>query len=190
MRGLERFRAIGGDLASVASVASFFVSRVDAETDARLDALGADPELKGKMGIANAKLAYQQYRQRFSGDRWESFASLGALPQRCLWASTSVKDPSERDVRYVEGLVGEHTITTIPVPTLQAFQDHGEVRRTLSANVEAAAGVYHAVAAAGVDHLDVSRTLERDGVRRFQQSFDELLAGIERERCHASRPSG
>ena len=135
LRGLERFLAGGGDASGIASVASFFVSRVDTEADKRLDAIGTDEALalRGKLAIANAKLAYRNYLEVFAGARWEALAARGATPQRCLWASTSTKNPDYRDVLYVENLLGPDTVDTMPRETIEAFQDHGEVARTLDA---------------------------------------------------------
>src|SRR5207237_10781250 len=131
--GLIRFGAAGGDVASVHSVASFFVSRVDSETDRRLAAVGAPAELQGKLGIANARLAYERYRKSFShrDELWAELSAAGAQPQRCLWASTSTKNPAYRDVLYVEELIGPETVNTMPEPTLRAFQEHGRVAATL-----------------------------------------------------------
>src|SRR6266566_2773646 len=123
-----RLAESGGDASQVASVASFFVSRVDTETDKRLEQLGGHDELKGKLAVANAKLAYQRYKELFSGERWEPLAAKGATRQRCLWASTSTKNPAYRDVMYVEELIGPETVNTMPKETIEAFQDHGEVR--------------------------------------------------------------
>src|SRR3954449_10312379 len=128
LRGLERLIDDGGDPKGIASVASFFVSRVDTEADKRLDAMGGHDELKGKVAVANAKLAYQTYKEVFSGARWERLQAAGATAQRCLWASTSTKNPDYRDVLYVEELIGPDTVNTMPVETVEAFQDHGEVR--------------------------------------------------------------
>src|SRR5262249_12889453 len=130
LRGLERLVAGGGNPSSVHSVASFFVSRVDTEADKRLDAIGTKEalELRGKLAIANAKLAYEHYQQTFSGPRWDFLAAKGASPQRCLWASTSTKNPDYRDVLYVEELIGPDTVNTMPLETVEAFQDHGTVR--------------------------------------------------------------
>ena len=139
IRGLERLVADGGDPAPVASVASFFVSRVDTEADRRLSELGRD-DLQGKLAVANAKLAYQQYLDAFSGARWEALAAEGARAQRCLWASTSTKNPAYRDVLYVEELIGPDTVNTMPLETVVAFQDHGAVRETLTEGVEEARG--------------------------------------------------
>ncbi|MEX2613263.1 MAG: transaldolase, partial [Gaiellaceae bacterium] len=137
VRGLERLAADGGDLSQTISVASFFVSRVDTEADRRLEEVGRK-DLQGKLAIANAKLAYQHYLETFSGERWEPLAGAGARPQRCLWASTSTKNPEYRDVLYVEELIGPDTVNTMPVETVAAFQDHGVVADTLAEGVEEA----------------------------------------------------
>src|SRR6266702_1943452 len=138
IRGVERLVESGGDPAKVHSVASFFVSRVDTETDKRLDELGGDTaKLKGKLGIANAKLAYLNYLETFAGPRWEALAAKGATKQRCLWASTSVKNPDYRDTMYVEELAGPETVNTMPEETIQAFQEHGKVAETLTQDVDA-----------------------------------------------------
>ena len=179
VRGLERLVADGGDPSIVASVASFFVSRVDTEADKRLEALGKE-ELQGKLAIANAKLAYQHYLEAFSGARWDALATKGASKQRCLWASTSTKNPAYRDVLYVEELVGPETVNTMPAETIAAFQDHGEVRgATLTEGVEEAQSLFDELASAGVDYADVVDTLEQEGVQKFSDSFTELLEGIE-----------
>jgi len=181
IRGLERLAEAGGDLSTVGSVASYFVSRVDTEADKRLDEAG-HPELKGKLAVANAKLAYQNYEAIFSGPRWDVLADRGATPQWCLWASTSVKNPEYRDVLYVEDLIGPATVNTMPRETIEAFQDHGEVGVTLEDGVDEAKQVFEQVAAAGVDYADVTDTLEREGVQKFIDSFTELLDGIESKR--------
>jgi len=177
LRGLERLLAAGGDPSRVHSVASFFVSRVDSETDRRLAAAGRD-DLKGRLGIANAKLAYQQYKLLFTGDRWEALGARGATTQRCLWASTSTKDPSFRDTLYVEELIGPETISTMPAETIQAFQDHGRVETRLESDLDEAQYLLNQLYAAGVDYEDVVATLERDGINKFVASFTELLQGI------------
>src|ERR671938_1378996 len=125
IRGLERLVEGGGDPTRIASVASFFVSRVDTEADKRLDEVEGHDELKGKLAVANAKLAYQRYKEIFAGERWEALAAKGAVPQRCLWASTSTKNPDYRDVIYVEELIGPMTVDTMPRETIENFQDHG-----------------------------------------------------------------
>jgi transaldolase len=178
VRGLERLVSAGGDPSEVFSVASFFVSRVDTEADRRLDELGGHDDLKGKLAVANAKLAYQHYRQVFSGERWQALAAKGASTQRCLWASTSTKNPAYSDVKYVEELIGPDTVNTMPDKTLLAFQDHGRVRSTLDERADDAQRVLERFAKAGVDYVDVTDTLEREGVRAFETSFAKLLDGI------------
>ena len=181
IRGLERLVDDGGDPSRVASVASFFVSRVDTEADQRLDAVG-HPELKGKLAIANAKLAYQRYQELFSGERWGALAAKDATKQRCLWASTSTKNPDYRDVMYVEELIGPETVNTMPLETIEAFQDHGVVAETLEQGVDGARQLLEELASAGVDYDDVTDTLEREGVQKFSDSFAELLEGISAKR--------
>jgi transaldolase len=181
IRGLERLVEAGGDPAKVGSVASYFVSRVDTEADSRLDEAG-HPELKGKLAVANAKLAYQNYKEKFSGERWEALAAKGATPQWCLWASTSTKNPEYRDVLYIEELIGPGTVNTMPRETIEAFQDHGEVALTLEEDIDDAKQVFEQVDAAGVDYGDVTDTLEREGVQKFIDSFTELFEGIEAKR--------
>ena len=178
VRGLERLAAAGGDLGAVHSVASFFVSRVDTEADRRLDELGAPAELRGRLAIANAKLAYQHYRELVSGERWAGLAAKGATPQRCLWASTSTKNPAYSDVLYVEELIGPETVNTMPEETIAAFQDHGRVAPSLMEGVDDARRVFDRLEEVGVDVHDVTLVLEREGVEKFADSFAALLAGI------------
>ncbi len=182
IRGLQRLVESGGDPSRIASVASFFVSRVDTEADRRLDEIGGHDELKGTLAIANAKLAYATYQEVFSGAEWEKLAAAGATPQRCLWASTSTKNPEYRDVIYVEELIGPDTVNTMPRETVEAFQDHGKVERTLDRDVEGAQRVLDAFAEAGIDYEDVVQTLEREGVEKFAKSFRELFADLEAKR--------
>ena len=183
LRGLERLVESGGDPSPVASVASFFVSRVDTEVDNRLDAIGGHDELLGRTAVANAKLAYQHYLETFAGDRWEALAAKGATPQRCLWASTSTKNPAYRDTLYVEELIGRDTVNTMPDSTIEDFQDHGEIRGlTVEEDVEGARATLEALAKAGVDYDDVTATLEREGVEKFDASFKELLDEVARKR--------
>jgi transaldolase len=182
LRGLERLVESGGDPGSVASVASFFVSRVDTEADRRLDEVGAPAELKGKLAVANAKLAYERYKELFSGERWEALRAKGATTQRCLWASTSTKNPDYRDVLYVEELIGPETVNTMPEETIRAFQDHGEVAPTLERDLDEAKRVFERIAEAGVDYDDVVVVLEREGVDKFSDSFRELLDGVQGKR--------
>ena len=184
LEGLGRFQAAGGDVSTVRSVASFFVSRIDTETDRRLDALGAPAELKGKLGIANAKLAYERYREMFSprNERWAALAADGAHPQRCLWASTSTKNPAYRDVLYVEELIGPDTVNTMPEPTLLAFQDHGTVAPTLERGLDEAHRLLEQLKAVGVDYDDVVETLEAEGVEKFARSVSQLHAELDAKR--------
>jgi transaldolase len=183
IRGVERLVADGGDPSSVNSVASFFVSRVDTEADRRLEEIGRT-DLQGKLAVANAKLAYEQYVEIFSGERWERLAAAGASRQRCLWASTSTKNPAYRDVLYVEELIGPETVNTMPLETVDAFQDHGVVRGdTLLEGVDEARALLDELASAGVDYDDVVETLEREGVEKFSDSFRQLLGGIEAKRA-------
>ncbi len=180
IRGIERLVEAGGDPTHVTSVASFFVSRVDTEADKRLE--GHD-HLKGRLAVANAKLAYQRYQEIFAGPRWEALAAKGASPQRCLWASTSTKNPDYRDVMYVEELIGPDTVNTMPRETIEAFQEHGEVRGvTLEQEVDEARQLFAELAQAGIDYDDVTRVLEEEGVQKFADSFEELLEGIRAKR--------
>ncbi len=183
IRGLQRLAESGGDLSKLSSVASFFVSRVDSETDKRLDDIGGHDDLKGKLAIANAKLAYQTYKEVFSGSDWEALQAKGASPQRCLWASTSTKNPEYRDVLYVEELVGPDTVNTMPRETIEAVQDHGEIRGdTIEEDVEAARKVFEDLKAAGIDYDDVVAVLEKEGVEKFAKSFQELFSDVEDKR--------
>ena len=183
--GLERLVASGGDPSKVHSVASFFVSRVDTETDKRLDSIGSKEALalRGKLGIANAKLAYAHFQESFSGERWEFLAGKGATLQRCLWASTSTKNPDYRDVMYVEELIGPNTVNTMPLETVRAFQDHGEVRGdTVTEKVDEARKLLAGLTKVGIDYDDVTETLELEGVQKFADSFAELLDEIRAKR--------
>jgi transaldolase len=195
LRGVQRLADDGGDPTSVCSVASFFVSRVDTEIDRRLDAITASgsgtgsgrEDLKGRMAIANAKLAYAQWRRHFAGERWETLEARGASPQWCLWASTSTKDPSLRDTLYVEALVGPHTVNTMPMETLEAMQAHGSVEATLESGVEEARALFDELREAGVDLDDAFATLEREGVEKFEASFRDLIGEIESKREQLAR---
>ena len=178
LRGLERLVEAGGDLSAVSSVASFFVSRVDSEVDTRLDAIGGHEALKGKLAVANAKLAYRQWQEVFSGSRWDALAAAGASKQWCLWASTSTKNPAYRDLLYVETLIGRDTVNTMPEETIAAFQDHGIAMETLADGVGAAERLLEQLANAGIDYDDVTETLEREGVEKFSVSFAEALDEI------------
>jgi transaldolase len=178
LRGLQRLIAEGGDPSGVASVASFFVSRIDTETDKRLEAVGAPESLRGKLAVANARLAYQHYKEAFSGPRWEYLASKGATPQRVLWASTSTKNPAYPDTLYVDELIGPDTVNTMPGETIELYQDHGDPRPRLELDLDGARKLFDDLAAAGVDYEDVTETLEREGVEKFEDSFNQLLASL------------
>jgi transaldolase len=183
IRGVERLVEAGGDPATVCSVASFFVSRVDTEADRRLEAIGGDAlALRGKLAIANAKLAYEHYEEAFSSERWQALAAAGATRQRCLWASTSTKNPDYPDTLYVDELIGPETVNTMPLETIRAFQDHGRVARTLDTGLDEARQVFADLERVGVDYDDVTETLEREGVEKFAQSFEELLEGVRAKR--------
>jgi transaldolase len=177
LSGLEEFVAGGGDASQVHGVASFFVSRVDTEIDRRLDAIGSETALglRGKAAVAQAKLAYQLFRDRFSGERWDALAAKGAWLQRPLWASTSTKNPAYPDLLYVDTLIGPDTVNTMPDATIDAFCDHGSLARTVDDGVEEAAAVLEAVEGLGIGLEDVSATLEAEGVASFVKSYDELL---------------
>jgi transaldolase len=178
LSGLERAE---GDLSAVSSVASFFVSRVDTEVDRRLEAIGTDDALalKGKAAVANAQLAYELFLERFQGPRWDALVARGARVQRPLWASTSTKDPSFPDTLYVDTLIGPHTVNTMPDATLEAFDDHGTLARTVDADLPGARATMAALRAVGVDIDDVTAQLEAEGVASFSKSFDELLGSLE-----------
>jgi transaldolase len=179
LSGLERLASNGGNLRSVASVASFFVSRVDTEADRLIDETDAPRDLRGRLAIANAKLAYQHYKEVLASDRWARLAAKGASPQRCLWASTSTKDPTYRDTLYIEELIGPDTISTMPPETIEAFQDHGRVDLRLERGVDEARTLADRLAAAGIEYDQVVQTIEEEGVEKFVKSFDELIACIE-----------
>ena len=181
LAGLEEFAAGGGDLSKVHSVASFFVSRVDTEVDGRLEAVGGDEALglRGKTAVAQAKLAYQIFVDRFAGARWEKLAAAGANVQRPLWASTSTKNPAYPDLLYVDTLIGPNTVNTLPDATIDAFEDHGVIARTIDQGVEVAAAVIESVERLGVPLEDVSQTLEDEGVAAFVKSYDELLQSLQ-----------
>lgn len=181
MAGLEQARDAGLDLDRIASVASFFVSRVDAAVDARLDAIGSPEaaELRGAVAIANARLAYRLYEEVVAGERWQALAAAGAHPQRPLWASTGVKDTAYKDTRYVDELVAPGVVNTMPGATLEAVADHGEIRGdTVTTAYDDASSVVERLAAVGVDLDDVTTTLEEEGVTKFEKSWAELLATV------------
>jgi len=186
--GLEDRIKSGKPIDGLHSVASFFVSRVDTEVDKRLDVLIAKADaaerdrlkiLKGRAAIANAKLAYRLFRQKFAGPRWETLARQGARLQRPLWASTSTKNPEYRDVMYVEELIGPDTVDTMPPATIEAFREHGVVDRTVDKKVAAAEGLLREIEAVGISMKDVTAKLLVDGIASFQKSFDELIGGLE-----------
>jgi transaldolase len=181
--GLEDRATAGGALGHVASVASFFVSRVDSEIDKRLDTIGT-PEAKhllGQAAVANAKLAYRLFQERFSGPRWDALAAKGAQVQRPLWASTGTKNPAYSDVKYVESLIGPHTVNTLPPATLDAFRDHGHVARTVDVDVAAATTTMALLGALGIDIGAVTDKLLAEGLASFQKSFDTLIAGLDQK---------
>ncbi len=183
IRGLERLAddRPDADLSRVASVASFFISRVDVEVDRRLDAIGTDEALalRGKAALAQGQLAYRQFTETFTGPRWDALAARGARVQRPLWASTSTKNPEYPDTLYVDHLIGPHTVNTLPETTLEAFADHGTLARTVDASVDEADRVWQALADVGVDMDEVADQLEREGVDAFMKSFDELISALE-----------
>ena len=182
LAGLEECDG-AGDLSGVHSVASFFVSRVDTEVDRRLEAVGTPQALalRGKAAVAQAKLAYRQFQERFSGPRWSALAARGARVQRPLWASTSTKNPNYPDLLYVEPLMGPDTVNTMPEPTIRALCDHGVVDSTIDRDVEQARATLAEIEAAGVDLADVAGTLEPQGVAAFQASYDDLIAAMGRK---------
>ncbi len=185
LEGLEKRVAAGQPIASISSVASFFVSRVDTEVDKRLDALAQQAgnpqailDLRGKAAIANAKLAYEMYQKTFSGPRFTALKAKGARPQRCLWASTSTKNPAYRDVLYIEELIGPETVNTMPPATIDAFRDHGRVRVTLTENVAGARDLLRQVEAVGLSMADVTQKLQIDGVKLFADSYNQMVSEV------------
>jgi len=196
MAGLEERLRLGKPIDRIASVASFFVSRVDTEVDKRLESLAAAASgskrdqilaLRGKAAIANAQLAYKLFREEFSSPRWAPLKAAGARLQRPLWASTSAKNPAYRDVVYVEQLIGPDTVNTMPPATIDAFRDHGEVARTVDAAFTVAERTIAELGAAGVDLGDVTAKLLRDGLASFQKSFDSLLSGLDKKSAALGR---
>lgn len=188
--GLEDRLAAGKPIDRLASVASFFVSRVDSEIDKRIEAVAASASegvrdgilaLRGRAAVANARLAYRLFTQKFSGERWEKLAAAGARVQRPLWASTSAKNPAYRDVLYVETLIGPHTVNTMPPATVDAFRDHGETARTVDTEWTASEQLFHDLEQAGISMRDVTDKLLADGLASFQKSFDTLIQGLERK---------
>ncbi|GIJ11796.1 transaldolase [Micromonospora andamanensis] len=192
LAGLEQAKANGHDLSTIGSVASFFVSRVDSEVDKRLEKIGSEQAkaLRGKAAVANARLAYERYSEVFSSDRWQALADAGAHPQRPLWASTSTKNPDYRDVIYVEELIAPGTVNTMPEPVIHAYAEHGETHPdTVTGAYDDARGVFAALDSAGVDLADVIATLEREGVEKFEASWQELLDGVRKSLAAAGQGS-
>lgn len=181
MSGLEKRLGDGESLAGVSSVASFFVSRVDTEADRRLEAVGRD-DLKGRLAVANAKLAYAQYQRLFgpAGGRWQALQAEGASPQRCLWASTGVKDPAYPDTLYVDTLIGPETVSTMPLSLIRAVQDHAVIADTVTVDPDGARAVFDEISAI-VDYRDVVTVLEVEGVDKFEQSFAELTSNLQQK---------
>ncbi len=186
LSGLEALAAQDADLGEVRSVASFFVSRVDTEVNRRLDALGTEQALalRSRAAIAHAKLAYQLFRERFAGERWQRLAARGARMQRPLWASTSTKDPALPDTLYVDSLIGPDTVNTMPEATITAFEDHGTLTRTIDTDLDLAAEIMSRLALVGIDMDDVGRALEDQGVGAFHESFAHVLGKMEAKRHH------
>jgi transaldolase / glucose-6-phosphate isomerase len=197
--GLEAFAKTGGDVSRIASVASFFISRIDTLVDSEIDAklkTATNPadqallnSLHGKVAIANGKLTYQRYKQIFSGPRWQALAARGAQPQRVLWASTSTKNPKYSDVYYVEELIGPDTVDTIPPATFDAFRDHGKPRASLEENVPAAQETMQGLERAGISMKAATDKLTADGVKQFSDAFDTLLAAVKQHAAKAGAAS-
>jgi transaldolase len=192
LSGLELFVAAGGDPSSVAGVASFFVARVDAEVDRRLQELAVDPEdnLSGWAAVSQARLAYRAFTEHFSGDRWERLAALGARPQKPLWASTTPKSPALPDTLYVDELVGPNTVTTLQEATIARFEDHGKVARTVDRGVDEAVEVLARLAEVGIDMEDVGTTLESQGLAAFERSVDGVVGMLTERREKLSVSAG
>jgi transaldolase len=191
MDGLEAALKAGKDISGIASVASFFVSRIDTLVDSQIDAALKNPSspereqllrsLHGKIAIANAKQAYRWYQQMIAGSRWRALAGRGAQPQRLLWASTSTKNPKYRDVLYVEELIGPETVNTIPPATMDAFRDHGIVRRTLDSDVAAADKTMSDLEKAGISMKQVTDQLLNDAIKLFDDAFAKLISAVEQK---------
>jgi transaldolase len=181
LAGLEKRVAAGGSLEGIASVASFFVSRVDTEIDKRLDKAGADASLKGKAGIANAQLAYRAYEEVVSSERWRALEAKGAAPQRPLWASTGVKNPEYSDTMYISELIAPGTVNTMPEKTMMAYADHGRPGVPIQKSYDDAEAHMKAIQDAGIDLDDVFRVLEDEGVQKFVDSWDELTESVRNE---------
>jgi transaldolase len=186
LRGLQE----AAEPSRVASVASFFVSRVDTKVDAALEAIGSEAALalRGRAAVANAKLAYRRFMEIFRGPQFADLERAGARVQRPLWASTSTKNPSYQDVKYVEELVGPDTVNTLPVATLEAYRDHGAPRETLTEGVDEAGTLFEQLAALGLDMAAVTDELQVEGVAAFAASFDQLLAALDEARASVATP--
>jgi transaldolase len=182
--GLDQRLASGQPIDHVASVASFFVSRIDSNIDSRLESLGGDgaKELQGKIAVANAKLAYAHHKEIFAGQRWDQLRSAGGNIQRALWASTSTKNPSYPDTKYVDELIGPNTVNTVPPKTLIAFQDHGTAELTLESDLEAAQAAMDELALLDISMAEVTQELEDQGVKAFADAFTALLESVEKRR--------
>ena len=182
--GLRRRHQAGGDISKVASVASFFVSRVDTKVDKRLEGIGSEEALglRGKAAVANAKMAYRAFGEIFGGDEFADLRGAGARVQRCLWASTSTKNPDYHDILYVDQLIGPRTVNTMPIDTIEAFLDHGAVERTLDRDMDEAAATLGRVEEQGISMRQVTDELTEEGVTAFAKSFDELIETIDSKR--------
>ena len=191
LSGLETLVEQGGDPGTVHSVASFFVSRVDTEVDRRLETISPDAALalRGRAGIAQARVAYHQFRERFSGERWERLASRGAHLQRPLWASTSTKNPLWPDTLYIDNLIGADTVTTLPESTIAAFEDHGTIARSIDTDIQAALDVIDSLAALGIDMDEVGHALEQQGIASFSSSFEQALIALAAKAGQSPNPA-
>ncbi len=179
MAGLERRLRAGAPVERIASVASFFVSRVDTAVDALLDGIPEAAHLRGTAAVANAKVAYERFERIFAGPRWAALQARGARVQRVLWGSTSTKNPAYKDTKYVDPLIGPHTVNTVPPPTLEAILDHANVRLSIRDGLAEAHAQLEALARAGIDLKAVTARLETEGVAAFAKSYDDLLAAID-----------
>lgn len=184
LTGLEQRLAVGEPIGHIASVASFFVSRIDSNVDKRLDVIGGERAvaLQGKIAVANAKLAYAAHKMIFAGERWERLQAAGAKAQRALWASTSTKNPAYLDTKYVDELIGPNTVNTVPPATLIAFRDHGSVALTLEADLDVAQADMDELAVLGISIDEVTQKLEDQGVKAFAEAFTALLESVESRR--------
>ena len=188
LSGLEERQKAGQPIDSIASVASFFLSRIDILVDPMLEAKGLS-DLKGQVAIALAKKAYEYYKVAFNSDRFKALADHGATPQRLLWASTSSKDPASSDVKYVEALIGPKTVDTIPMETLEAFRDHGQPEDRLETDLDVATSVLERVAQAGIDLEVISQQLEKEGIEKFNQPYAKLLNAIDQQKTKSLTPA-